>query len=293
MEFRQLQSFTAVVRYGSFTKAAEKLFTSQPTVSAHVRALEEELHARLILRTTQSVEVTPKGREVYDYAVSILSLRERMRQSCAADARKVLHVGASTLPSAYILPELLPEYGRLCPDTYFVIHQGDSQAVIDGLLSGLYDVGLTGVSARRDELICEPFCEDRTVLITPVAERFLEMKAQGVAPVGDEGGNGSKAADRYLDSLGLSADSLRVVARANDPETVKNLVAKGLGISLLSARAARDFAREKRLLVFELPEYDSRRPLYLLRLKTGAMRDDVRRFAEFVIAKGREEGRED
>ena len=68
MDFKQLRSFVAVVRCGSFTQAAQQLFVSQPTISAHVRALEEELGRELILRTTKAIEVTPKGKEIYEYA---------------------------------------------------------------------------------------------------------------------------------------------------------------------------------------------------------------------------------
>ena len=78
MELKQLQSFVTVATWGSFTRAAELLYLSQPTISAHIRQLEEELHTRLISRTTKTVELTPKGKEVYEYAVNILELRNRM-----------------------------------------------------------------------------------------------------------------------------------------------------------------------------------------------------------------------
>ena len=61
MELKQLRSFATVVESRSFTKAAEKLYTSQPTISTHIRQLEEQLHSRLIVRTTKSIEVTPRG----------------------------------------------------------------------------------------------------------------------------------------------------------------------------------------------------------------------------------------
>ena len=66
MDFKQLESFTAVVKYQSFTKAAEVLYISQPTISTHVRMLEEELHSRLIVRTTKNIEVTPRGWELFE-----------------------------------------------------------------------------------------------------------------------------------------------------------------------------------------------------------------------------------
>ena len=82
MEFKQLKSYVAVVKYGSFTKAAERLYVSQPTISAHISALEEELKRTLIVRTTKSIEVTEKGMEIYEYAVRILELRDRMIGAC-------------------------------------------------------------------------------------------------------------------------------------------------------------------------------------------------------------------
>ena len=66
MEFKQLESFTAVVRLGSFTRAAEQLYISQPTISTHIRMLEEEFNTRLILRTTKSIDVTAEGRKLYE-----------------------------------------------------------------------------------------------------------------------------------------------------------------------------------------------------------------------------------
>ena len=76
MDFKQLRSFVAVADCGSFTQAAAQLYTSQPTVSAHIRQLEEELQQRLFLRTTKSLSITPHGRELYDYAVQVLSSQD-------------------------------------------------------------------------------------------------------------------------------------------------------------------------------------------------------------------------
>ena len=112
MELKHLRSFVAVVRYGSFTRAAEKLYLSQPAVSAHVQALEEELGRRLIIRTTKSLEVTPKGQTVCRLAGSILELQRQIVEQCGRGSRTVIRLGASTIPSAYVLPRLLPECGR-------------------------------------------------------------------------------------------------------------------------------------------------------------------------------------
>ena len=166
MELKQLESYVAVVRYGSFTRAADVLFTSQPTVSAHVRSLEEELETRLLLRTTKTIEMTEKGRELYDLAVHMLELRDSMLARWKRTSGSILQVGASTIPSAYILPEVLPSFGKLYPDIYFKVHQGDSAEIAGGVRSGLYDIGLVGMPCEDEGITCRPFVQDRMVLIT-------------------------------------------------------------------------------------------------------------------------------
>lgn len=294
MELKQLQSFVAVVKYGSFTKAAEKLYVSQPTISAHISALEEELDKKLIVRTTKSIEITDKGREIYEYAVNILELKRRMVGSCKEDGRPIIYLGASTIPSAYILPEVLPEFNRLYPESYFVIHQSDSQGVIDGLKAGILDIGLIGMKAD-DGLICRPFCRDNIVLVTPVTERFLELKNESEPPLSQllkepiilrEKGSGSgKSADRFLDSISMREEDLRVTARISDQETMKNLVAAGLGIAFISEKAARNYVEEKRLLQFELPFQNSRSLYVAYRKEEGILKPYAREFVRFIRKK--------
>ena len=289
MELKQLECFAAVVKYGSFTVAAQHLYLSQPTVSAHVRTLEEELGRRLLIRTTKTLEVTPKGREVYDCAVKMLSLQTRIRRACAPDEEHIIRLGASTIPSAYILPQLLPEFGRRCPDVYFTVTQTNSQGVVEGLADGIFDLGLLGMKGD-DRVTCIPFCEDRMVLIAPVNERLLALQREKdplptllhEPMILREKGSGSlKTADRFLAGLGITEDSLTVAARVNDQEAIKNLVQSGLGVSLVSERAARSAVEEKRLLQFELP-VESRRHLYLAYRRDYILQPHIKAFCRFV-----------
>lgn len=295
MDFKQLQSFVSVVKYKSFTQAAQHLYLSQPTISAHLNQLEEELGKRLILRTTKSIELTPKGQEIYEYAVNILELRDRMIESCQTQAKKIIHVGASTIPSAYILPDILAEYGALHSDTYFSLHQNNSQGIIDGLKEGLFDVGLIGMPADDASLECIPFFQDHMILITPVNDHYLELKQQEPLSIFEllkepiilrEKGSGSKkTADHFLDKIGISEKDLHIVARINDQEAIKNLVAGGLGISILSEMAARNFITEKRVLGFPLSDYQINRDLYVAFQKNYILKPYINTFIQFIIKK--------
>lgn len=292
MEISRLRSFAAVVKYGSFTKAAEQLYLSQPTVSTHIRALEEQLGCQLIARTTKSAEITAKGRELYGYAAGILELWDRAVQACQNTERKIIHLGASTIPSAYILPDILPEYGKRNPDTYFVIHQSDSQGIINGLEESLFDLGMVGLRPKSAALDSRAFYQDTMVLVTPVTPKYLALRERPATPLKElleepmilreEGSGSGKNAAGYLERMGISEQDLNVVARVNDQEAVKNLVAGGLGASILSEKAAERFVQEKRLLQFPLPNAVPR-DLYLVWRKDAVLNDSVRAFMAFVL----------
>lgn len=292
MELKQLQSFIAVVECQSFTKAAQRLFLSQPSVSAHIRRLEEELHSRLLIRTTKNVEITPRGWELYECACEMIKRWDNLLQRWDNETRRVIRLGASTIPSAYILPELLPAYGKEHPDIYFSIYQSNSQDITDRLLQGDFDVGFIGMHSSSEYLACVPFYQDRMVMITPVREDYLELKRQSSplqellrAPIilREKQSGSQKSANRFLESLGVRQEELKVVARINDQEAVKNLVAQGLGVSILSERAARNFVDEKRVLLFELPEQTARRSLYLIYPKNYILNPYLQKFMEYVM----------
>ena len=292
MDFKQLQSFVTVVQEESFTQAAGKLFVSQSTVSTHIHQLESELNTKLILRTTKSLQTTPKGRELYEYALNILELKERMVQACSIESQRIIHLGASTIPSAYILPQLLAGFGKLHPDIYFIIHQSDSQGIINGLKDGLFNLGFIGMSCEDSDFCCQPFCRDRMVVITPVNEHFLRYKQQkeNVLPelllepliLREKGSGSKKMADNFLAHSGISEDELQIIARVNGQETIKNLVASGMGISIISEKAAHNFLQEKRLLAFELPQAFSERSLYLIYRKNYLLPSYVKEFLGFI-----------
>ena len=292
MDFKQLQSFVTVVQEESFTQAAVKLFVSQSTVSTHIHQLESELNTKLILRTTKSLQTTPKGRELYEYALNILELKERMVQACSIESQRIIHLGASTIPSAYILPQLLSDFGKLHPDIYFIIHQSDSQGIINGLKDGLFNLGFIGMSCEDSDFCCQSFCRDRMVVITPVNEHFLQYKQQKetVLPellrepliLREKGSGSKKMADNFLAHSGISEDELQIIARVNDQETIKNLVASGMGISIISEKAAHNFLQEKRLLAFELPQAFSERSLYLIYRKNYLLPSYVKEFLGFI-----------
>ena len=291
MDFKQLRSFVAVADCGSFTQAAVRLYASQPTVSAHIRQLEEELHETLFLRTTKSLAITPRGRELYDYAVHVLDLQEQLLSSWAQD-EKTICLGASTIPSSCILPEVLPPFRAQHPEAVFSILQSDSAGVLQQLRAGRFELGLTGAKDDAQDLVFSPFFKDRMVLITPDTPHFRQLLAahtpvrallaQEPLLLREMGSGSQKCADAFLEEAGLELSALHVTARLNDQQSIKNLVAAGLGISIISGKAAQEDYENRKLLSFPLPGKSAGRSLYLVWRKSGALRPQTLAFIAFV-----------
>ncbi len=291
MEIKQLESFVAVVVYKSFTEAAKQLYISQPTISTHIQALEKELESKLIIRTTKSIELTRRGMELYECAVKMLDLRDTLLQKWKSSDEKIIRLGVSTIPSAYILPEFLPEFCKEHPEIFFHSTQSDSKGIIEGVMEDRMDVGLVGMECDDEYLECIPFYEDELVVITPVTEHFLALRKKEASlaelfkePIilREKGSGTKKAADLFLEEEGIEKDSLQVVAYMNDPEAIKNSVAAGLGISIVSKKAAENMIREKRLLSFEFNRYTSGRKFYIIYKKDYVLKPFISTFINYI-----------
>lgn len=292
MEFRQLESFCAVVRYQSFTKAAEKLYISQPTISTHIRMLEQEFNSRLIIRTTKNIEITPHGKKLFACAQKIFTLKNDLIQKWSEENKKIIRIGASTIPADYILPEVLPLFCQKYPDIQLHIHQNDSGNILQSILNGKFTIGMVGMKSFEKELDFVPFFHDEIVMITPKQENFLHFSQKAFNQddlisllkketiiLREQGSGSKKRLESYFEQINLSEKSLNIIARLNDQESIKKLVASGLGISFISAKAITD---ADNLLTIKLPENNLTRSLYFAYHKDYILKEHILSFIKFV-----------
>ena len=180
MEFKQLEAFVAVVDYKSFSEAAKHLYLTQPTISSHIQALEKELNSRLLIRTTKQMKVTDRGMQLYECAVHMLNMRDQITDEFVGNKWKLIDVSASTIPSSYLLPELLSEFSKIQPDIHFHIWQSDSADAIEKVIQGAVDFGLTGSKTDAEDCCFIPFCTDSLVMAAPVTPEYLEQEIDSV-----------------------------------------------------------------------------------------------------------------
>ena len=291
MEFKQLEAFVAVVDYGSFSEAARKLYLTQPTISAHVRSLEEELHTKLILRTTKKTTITTRGYQLYDSAVRMLEIRNNLLENFTGVQKHMIDLAASTIPSSYLLPEILAAFGKTHPDIYFHSIQADSAESINRVLDGTADLALVGQNTRDETCVFLPFCQDELVIATPITNHYLGLQNKSVTfedfikdPViiREKGSGTKKEMDLFLEQIGVTPSDLNVIARMNDLEGIKKSIVNGLGISILSARSAIDLQKTKQILLFPLEESAHKRSFYIVYSKNRILKSHVRQFIHYV-----------
>ena len=291
MEFKQLEAFVAVVDYGSFSEAARKLYLTQPTISAHVRSLEEELHTKLILRTTKKTTITTRGYQLYDSAVRMLEIRNNLLENFTGVQKHMIDLAASTIPSSYLLPEILAAFGKTHPDIYFHSIQADSAESINRVLDGTVDLALVGQNTRDETCVFLPFCQDELVIATPITNHYLGLQNKSVTfedfikdpiIIREKGSGTKKEMDLSLEQIGVTPNDLNVIARMNDLEGIKKSIVNGLGISILSARSAIDLQKTKQILLFPLEESAHKRTFYIVYSKNRILKPHVRQFIQFV-----------
>ena len=291
MEFKQLEAFVAVVDYGSFSEAARKLYLTQPTISAHVRSLEEELHTKLILRTTKKTTITTRGYQLYDSAVRMLEIRNNLLENFTGVQKHMIDLAASTIPSSYLLPEILAAFGKTHPDIYFHSIQADSAESINRVLDGTVDLALVGQNTRDETCVFLPFCQDELVIATPITNHYLGLQNKSMTfedfikdpiIIREKGSGTKKEMDLFLEQIGVTPSDLNVIARMNDLEGIKKSIVNGLGISILSARSAIDLQKTKQILLFPLEESAHKRTFYIVYSKNRILKPHVRQFIQFI-----------
>lgn len=247
MELKQLQHFVAVAQERHFTRAAQRVHIVQSALSASVRALEDELGARLFLRNTRQVRLTSAGSALYDKALAVLHAAESAREAVAEVQglrRGRLSVGSvQSLPPFLDLASLLSRFRALHPEVDIRLSQGTAGVLLEGLRDGGIDVAFLPLSDPPHGIAtCVIACEPLVLACStghPLAGRTgLGVDALAGEPFVDfQPGAGTR---RLIDKLFAAAGAERRTAfEVGDLGTVLDLVSRGLGVALLPETVAR------------------------------------------------------
>lgn len=274
MNLKQLEAFARVAEAKSFSEAAKILYLTQPTVSAHVASLEKELGVCLLMRSTKEVSLTEEGEILYDYAMQMLELEQQIRERFGSRKKEgaVLRIAASTIPSQYLLPEIMVRFRERYPGVRLRVMETDSAGAVEQILSRRADIGFAGTVLEEKQCIYIPFYQDELVVIIPgeglegpesAAETAAWIRRMPVI-LREEGSGTRKEAQRLLRQMGIELSELNIVASIQNQETIKRSVRNGMGISILSRLAAEDEIKSGVLRAVPLGETGGKRNINLV-----------------------------
>lgn len=294
MDFKQIEAFVNVVKYKGFSKAADATFLTQPTISAHISNLEKELGSSLINRMGREVSLTKQGELFYPYAVNMLQMRMEAANSILtkdAGLTGVLDVQTSTIPGQYFLPQMMKGFRQLFPGVVYHVEQSDSKNVMTNILSQQGEIGFTGYQSNN-RLIYEHIFTDEMMLLAPAVGRIGSIKGDIITLesfadepfVIREEDSGSK-----LDLLEASIDGQplvkeeQIIARMNNLEAIKQAVAAGLGVSIVSSCAARELADKNHVRAFHIAGLEKKRNFYMVYNKNVSLSPVAKAFRDYVL----------
>ena len=278
MDIHRLEVFCKVIEMQSFTKAADAVFLTQPTVSEHIRALEETVGEKLVDRLGREVLPTPAGKILYQYACDIIRLRNEAIQ--AIDRYKgnlsgLLTIGASTIPGTYILPRLIGSFKARYPAIQITLRISDSAEVVERIIDGSLEAGLMGARWDDRRIILEEIFSDELVLaVYPehpwAGKKVITMEELANQPfiLRERGSGTRRTMAQALEGYGFNPSRLHVVAEMGSTEAVRQGIKARIGVSILSSHAVDEDVRRGTLVTVEIKDVFIHRSFYLVQRKS-------------------------
>ncbi|MBR2930194.1 MAG: LysR family transcriptional regulator [Clostridia bacterium] len=303
--FKNKEYVLAVYKEGSFTRAAEKLYVSQPSLSATVRRIEEKVGAPIFDRSTSPITLTDVGRE-YLCCAEEIERREAGFTRYIDDRKSLLaghiRLGGSSFFSSFVIPGMISDFNELYPSISFDIVEDSTKGLFAKLGTGEVDLVIDNAAVADGEIISERYKTERLLLCVP--RRIAE--ARGVAHLGMShaevrSGEGRREpidlslfrSDpfivlRHENDTGRRAEALfraysiepRIILTLDQQLTAYNISASGMGISFASDTLILSMQESGDLIYFELPEAFAKRSIYVYRKRSHYLPLASRAFIE-------------
>lgn len=285
--FKNLLAFVTVVEENSFTKAADRLYQTQPALSIQIKKLELSLGAKLIERREKEIILTDAGIIFYPEAKRMLEHYQRTLEAIGeleSLQRGRLRICASTLPGEYILPAIVGEYKRKYPAVQVELHIADTDRVVEALLNRQAQIGFLGSAPQEPKLLVERFREDELfLLVKPSYDHRINWTSFPLESLilREQGSGTRKVVEEYLKKK-LNKNIPAPKMEVGSTRAVINMVAAGLGIAFVSRWAAEDAIKLGKVIIYPGAEFIIKRPLYKAVLKDSYLSNATKAFWEIA-----------
>ncbi|MCX8030355.1 MAG: selenium metabolism-associated LysR family transcriptional regulator [Thermodesulfovibrionales bacterium] len=293
MDIHHLRVFTSVFKNRSFSKASEELYLSQPTISDHIKSLEEELECRLFDRLGRHIIPTKEAELLFIHASEIVEKTENIKNLMYELRNNIsgeILIGASTIPGTYVLPKFMANFKEKYPLIKYQVLISDSKAVIDKILNHELLIGLVGSKIYNDKIHYRPFMEDELVICAK--PNFIEKEELTIDELMSypmilrEEGSGTRMEFlKIIEKKGFTFDNLNISGCFGSTDSIKQAVMNGLGISIISKLAIKNELKFNLVKKIFLKDAEMKRLFYVAfhRLRTLPIR--YRLFIEELVNK--------
>lgn len=245
MTLTELRYVAALARHRHFGRAAKACFVSQPTLSVGVKKLEQELGITLFERGAAEVAVTPQGQAIIDQAVKILEQVDALKQMAERAQDPLLgplRLGAIYTVGPYLFPDLIPELKKIAPKMPLVLYEGYTEDLARRLKNGEIDAAILSLPFERPNLLTLPLYDEPFVVLLPASHPLARKdRIQGRALVGENLlllSDGHCFRNQVIESCPECVQAESPLTEGSSLETIRHMVASGLGVALAPCTAA-------------------------------------------------------
>lgn len=290
MDIYQLQVFSSVYRHRSFSKASEEMNLTQPSISMHVKRLEEELGIKLFDRMGRQSIPTKDADLLYTQSEELITKLKSIKNSFgkkADEAEGLLSIGTSTVPGTYMIPFVAADFCRRHPKVFFQLIVKGTKDIYAMIERGDLHVGLVEEKKEKEGIISLNTLSDEMVLVA--APGFIKKKS--ITPFGllrvpllmrEEDSEARKSMEKYHLLHRISIKGLNVVAILGSTDSLKEAVKNGLGAAMMSRFAVKDDIKAGILEEISIKGVKMKRSLYLIANTHRTLPPLYQTFASFL-----------
>jgi len=288
LNLRDLKYLVALADHAHFGRAAAACFVSQPTLSTQMKKLEDELGVALVERAPRKVMLTPVGREIADRARHVVDAVEQMREVARRSQDPeagTVRLGLFPTLGPYLLPHVVPRIRARFPRLELLLIEEKSPGIITGLRSGKLDVGLLALPVHDEQLHTEFLFEEPFLLAVPETHPLAERESLSLKELAKERllllEDGHCLRDQALDVCELAGASEMTDFQATSLETLRQMVAANVGVTLLPMLAVKPpVARSHDIHLLGFRDSQPSRQIAMVWRKSSAMHDFLLQLAQ-------------
>lgn len=293
MNLDYLRSFFVIVKSNSISKAAKKLHLTQPGLSMQLQSLENEIGAKLLIRSNKGVRLTDEGKVVFEHASTMLSLEDNIQNNIKnlKSKKNLLSICSCNSLGAYVLPCSIYTFKEIYPDLKVSLEVCETKSVIEKLLNHETNMGVLTSKYEVSGLSIHQLIQDNLVLVSNPNVEYSQITLEDLKNIPlimqNEDSSIRDVLSNTLKEHNINFDNLNIVLTINSSESIKSAISSGHGFAFLPAIVVRQELRSKSMKKINIQDLDTKFNYYFAHRENHNFTKHEERFKKFILSKNR------